>query len=356
MAGSDRKTPHNITDVTQALASKPYEFGFNYTLRLIECLYRERPRLGASKRPNDEPIRLSQEAGLTFEAASLTAFKSGLDGRPHRLSVRLLGLLGPNGPLPLHFTEYILQRRRDYSDHTFARFLDIFHHRMLSLFYRAWANNEPTVSYDRPDEDRFGDYVGAFAGLAMASLQKRDAIADQTKRYYCGRLAGQTRCAEGLQAILTDYFNVPVQIEAFVGEWIDLPGQHICRLGIHPSSGTLGESAVLGSKVWSCQHKFRIHIGPLRIDEYNRFLPAGDRIGRLVPLVRNYIGDELAWDVRLILKQGEVQATRLNGAYRLGWTTWMGEDCGATDASDLILDAYGWVVRHEETNQRELAN
>lgn len=344
MADTDRDTTHDLTSIVEALAQRPYEFGFYSALRRIECLYAQRPRLGTAKRPGDEPIRLGQEVALTFESASLTRFTPGNDDRPHRLAVRLLGLLGPNGPMPLHFTEYVQQRRRDHNDRTFVRFLDMFHHRMLSLFYRAWANNEPTVSYDRPESDRFGDYVGSLAGLAMDALHHRDAIADQTKRYYCGRLSGQARCAEGLQAILTDYFDVPVRIEEFVGEWIDLPREHICRLGIDKAVCNLGQSVVLGTKAFSCQHKFRIHLGPVPIQAYERFLPSGDRIGRLVPLVRNYIGDELAWDVRLILNQDQVPSTRLGGANRLGWTTWVGTRTDESDAGDLIMDAFSWVV------------
>ncbi len=345
MADTHRKTTHDLKPLIEALEKKPYAFGFNYALRLIESLFRERPRLGTARRPGDEPIRLSQVPELTFESASMTKFKLGTDGDPHRLGVRLLGLLGPNGPLPVHFTEYIKHRRRDYGDRTLAHFLDMFHHRMLLLFYRAWANNEPTVSYDRPESDRFGDYVGALAGLGMLSLHKRDAIPDQTKYYYCGRLSAQTRCSEGLQAILSDYFNIPADVEEFVGEWIDLPRQHICRLGTDNANGDLGKSVVLGVKAWSCQHKFRIHLGPLPIDAYERFLPAGDRIGRLVPLVRNYTGDELAWDVCLVLRRRDVPSVCLDGSYRLGWTTWLGERAGDTDASDLVLDAFGWSIK-----------
>lgn len=348
MAGTDRKKADDLTHLLKALEEKPYAFGFFSTLRRLECLYKERPRLGTSKRAADEPIRLSHEPALTFETSSLTAFKTATNGKAHRMSVRLLGLLGPNGPLPLHFTEYVKQRQRDYSDETFVHFLDIFHHRMLSLFYRAWANNEPTVSYDRPDADPFGNYVGSLAGLGMASLGNRDAIADQTKRYYCGRLASQTRCADSLQAILTDYFNVETRVEEFVGEWLELPHQHICRLGLDSASGQLGKSIVIGEKAWSCQHKFRVHLGPLSFNTYQRFLPAGDRIRRLVLLVRNYIGDELAWDLRLILECEQVPPTRLDGNCRLGWTTWMGERPTDRDAHDLVLDAFDWVHRNKD--------
>jgi type VI secretion system protein ImpH len=343
MADTDRTKTHHLDELPGALQEKPYEFGFYHALRFIECLYSERPRLGRSKRPTDDPVRLAQEPAMSFESASLTAFEPGKDGKPHRLMVRLLGLLGPNGPLPLHLTEYAQNRRRDYGDLTFTRFLDVFHHRMLSLFYRAWANNEPTVSFDRPDSDRFSDYVGSLEGLGMPGLRRRDEISDQSKFYYCGRLSSQTKCAEGLQAILTDYFNLPAHIEEFVGEWIPLPQENICRLGKERANGTLGESVIVGSRVWGCQHKFRIVLGPLSFENYERLLPTGDRIRRLVTLVRNYVGDELAWDAKLILKRQEVPSVSLNGHSRLGWTTWLGERPGENDADDLVLDAFGYV-------------
>jgi type VI secretion system protein ImpH len=349
MAGTDRKTADDLAALLKTLEQSPFKYGFYQILRLMESLYKERPRLGTSKRPDDDPIRLSQEAALTFETSGLTAFKPGTDHKPHQLKVRLLGLLGPNGPMPLHFTEYVMARRRDHKDHTFASFLDIFHHRMLSLFYRAWANNEPTVSYDRPDDDRFSAYIGSLLGLGSASTSKPNDIADQTKLYYCGWLSSRTKCAEGLKAVLTDYFHIPAGIEEFIGEWIHLPQQYICRLGRDRTNGTLGRSAIAGTKVWSCQHKFRIHIGPLSYHEYERFLPTGDRITRLVQLVRNYVGDELAFDVRLILKKEDVPSAQMDGGCRLGWTSWSGERSGESDADDLILDAYEWVIGSQDS-------
>ena len=171
MASTERHTAHPLGEWLQAVQDKPYTFGFFHFLRRFECLYPQHPRLGTSRRPVDDPIRLAQEPAMTFESASLTQFEPGHDGKPHRLAVRFFGLLGPNGPLPLHLTEYALKRLRHRQggslDRTLVWFLDMFHHRMLSLFYRAWANNEPTVSFDRPESDRFATYVGSLAGLGV---------------------------------------------------------------------------------------------------------------------------------------------------------------------------------------------
>ena len=201
MASTDRQTAHPVAAFAQGCSRKAVCLWVLSGIAPVRVSLPHKPRFGTSRRPADDPMRLAQEPALTFESASLTSFEPGTDGKPHRLAVRFFGLLGPNGPLPLHLTEYAPRRLRyrqgSHHDRTFAWFLDIFHHRMLSLFYRAWANNEPTVSFDRPESDRFAAYIGSLAGLGMPSLRERDEIADLTKLYYCGWLSSQTKPADG---------------------------------------------------------------------------------------------------------------------------------------------------------------
>jgi len=347
MAAKGRKQTHLVNEYLESLEKGPCNFGFLQALRLIECLYPNSPRLGTSRRPGDDPIRIGQEPSMTFESASLSTFTPDHDGKPHKLMVRLLGLLGPNGPLPLHFTEYVQERRQKHRDFTLSRFLDTFHHRLLTLFYRAWAINEPTVSFDRPDEDYFANYVGSFAGIGMSALRERDEISDWTKFYHCGLLACGTKHPEGLGTIIEEYFNLPAHVNEFVGEWVPIPDRDVFRLGSDPSSGTMGVTAVLGKEVWCCQHKFRIVLGALGYEDFVSFLPNGRRINHLIALVRNYEGDESAWDLGLILKRNEVPALALNGQYRLGWTTWLGERLVNEDADDLVLNVFAFVNREK---------
>ena len=133
---------------------------------------RDKPRWGDALRPVDEPVRLGQDPDLSFAPAPLASFELGQDGAPPRLQVRLFGLLGPNGPLPLHLTEYARERLRHAGDPTLSRFLDLFHHRFLALFYRAWAQAQPHVNRDRPNDDRFAVYVGAFVGHGAAGAAR----------------------------------------------------------------------------------------------------------------------------------------------------------------------------------------
>jgi type VI secretion system protein ImpH len=309
-------------------------------MRLLECTYRHKPRLGRGKHPSDDPVRLGQEVSLSFETATLSRFSPGKNGLPPRFLVRFFGLFGTNGPMPLHLTEYVRERIHNHHDSTLARFADLFHHRMICLFYRAWADAEPTVSFDRPETDKFAGYVASLAGLGQDSLRDRDAMPDLAKLHYIGYLAAQTKSASGLIAILSDYFQLNVRIDEFVGEWLEIADADLTRLGENPHTGELGCSAILGSQMWSCQYKFRLFFTDLNFTEYCSLLPSGQRIAQLIAIVRNYTGDELSWDVNLELKKQQVPQAQLNGQFNLGWTTWLGERPHHNDADDLILNPF----------------
>lgn len=296
-----------------ALSESPHSYDFYQTLRRLECLFDNKPRWGHARRPSDEAVRFGQEPELSFAPAPLASFKTGRDGRPH-LQVRLFGLFGPNGPLPLHITEYARERLRNAGDPTLSRFLDVFHHRLITLFYRAWAQAQPHVNRDRPEEDRFAAYLGSFFGMAPAAFRKRDVLPDQAKCFHVGALIRHTRNAEGLRAILQHYCRVPVEIEEFVGHWMTLERRERTYLGLE--SAMLGSSAVAGGRVWDRQYKFRVRIGALTLQEYEAFLPGGTLIQKLVDWVRMYLTFELEWDVRLILRKDQVPPLTLGQSGR----------------------------------------
>jgi len=296
---------------------------FFQVLRLIENAHPELPRIGASLRPCDDAVRLGQDPSLCFHETALERFtKTGPDARA-RLAVNFFGLLGANGPLPLHLTEYVRDRLRHGGDPTLRAFLDVFHHRMLSLFYRARANAEPVISLDREDGDRYSAFVGSMFGIGTPALRERDEIGDFAKLHFAGLLANRARPASGLASILREYFRLPLRIEQFAGHWMALPDEVQSRVGASGDGNRLGASLVLGRKVWDCQNRFRIVIGPVGYDDYRRFMPGGDSLKRLRAWVRMYCGLALDWEVRLIMKRAEVPPLRLGGPTRLGWSTWL---------------------------------
>jgi type VI secretion system protein ImpH len=342
-----------------ALAAAPYRHDFYQTLRRLECLYGNRPRWGRALRPIDEPIRLGQDPDLSFAPAPLASFDAGHDGRPPRLQVRLFGLLGPNGPLPLHITEYTRERLRHVGDPTLSRFLDLFNHRFLTFFYWAWAQAQPHVNRDRPKDDRFAMYVGTFIGVSTKAFRDRDTLPDLAKLFHVGALIRHSRNPEGLIAILQHFFRVPVQIQEFVGHWMPLGRRE--RTYLRREGASLGAGAVLGARVWDRQNKFRLCLGPLTFAQYESFLPGGPMLQKLVDWVRLYCSFELDWDVRVVLKRNEVPPLKLGGGSserglvspkprsgeggRLGWTTWLGRRPAEADAGDLCLAAETFVTR-----------
>lgn len=335
MASENRPSTAALSRL-KALSENPVRFNFQRAMRILDAAFSNRPRLGESKRPKDDSVRLGQDVSLAFPTSTIASFEEGEAGKPAKLTTRFFGLFGPNGPLPLHLTEYARERQRHHRDPTMIAFADVFHHRFLSLFWRAWASADPAASFDRPDSDHFSDNIAAFAGHRGDAFADRDEMPDLAKRRFAGRLGHHTRNEDGLHAIVSAFFNAPVEIQPFIGSWLRLEPEEHWRLGDRRVNARLGHSTSLGARVWTRQDKFRIRIGPMGVNEYQRLLPGGESLRRLVAIVRNYIGDELDWDVNLVLKEFETPPAQLGKTGQLGWTTWIGQR-QKQDAYDLYL-------------------
>jgi type VI secretion system protein ImpH len=307
-------------------------------VRLLENAHPGLPRVGTSLRLRDDPIRFAQTPSLSFAPAALASFKPSDGNAPPTLTQRFFGLFGANGPLPLHMTEYARERaRRMPSDRALVRFLDMFHHRLLSLLYRAWAEAQPAVSLDRPDNDPFSRWIGSLAGYGQPTLIGRDSVPDGARLAAVGILGRSVHGAEGLERILNDFFRVPVRVHQWQPHWMRLPEDAHSRIGLRNAPVALGQNAIVGAKVWDCQTRFRIEIGPLSLEQYQRFLPGGQSMRRLRDWVLNYVGHELSCEMHLLLRKDEVPPVRLGGTGALGWTSWLGTRRGEEPAGDLVL-------------------
>ena len=315
-------------DPLQRISAQPWRFDYYFAMRWLECQHPEKPRFGTARLPSDEPVRLGQATELSFAPSALHAVAPATATSKPRIEVRFFGLFGPNGPLPHHLTEYARERLLHHGDATMARFADMFHHRLLLLFYRAWANGQPTVGLDRPHDDRFSAYVGSLIGLGSPELWQRDAAPDHAKFHYSGSLSRQVRHADGLAGMLSGYLRRPVTVEQFVGAWLPLPPAERTSMGgalarRKSPSAQLGGGAVLGQMVWDRQHNIRVHVGPLDHAAFESLLPQGSALPGLVAMVKQYIGVELSWDLKLTLQPDLVEPCRLGRQGRLGWTSWL---------------------------------
>ena len=333
MADTDGQTPDHLI---QELERDPFRFDFFRAVRLLQSRYSEQPRIGESIMLAQDPIRFGQNPSLAFAPSTIEALRPGPNGIP-RLCVHFLGLFGPHSPLPVHLTEYARERSLHVGDNTLAGFFNIFHHRLISFFFRAWAANQKVVDLDRSDDQHFASYIGRFLGLGMDALRDRDAVPDGAKLYFSGRLVGAAKNAEGLEAILQDFFGIKTLIQTFVGRWMDLPSDSLCQLGQSPETGSLGVTTIVGTRFWECQLNFRIKLGPMRLADLERMLPCGSAFRRLRDWVLNYVGREFFWDVQLCLKADEVPTVKLGESGRLGWTTWLKTKPFTRDAEDLVL-------------------
>ncbi len=342
--GCDSRLPADDLTWIARLERAPDRFDFHVALRRFGASFSDRPRLGEAVRPVDEPLRLGQHVSAAFQPAAIAGFSPGDEQTPARLSVGFFGLLGPRGPLPGHLTEYAGDRARHAGDSTLSAFLDVFHHRMLLLLHRAWAQAQPTAAMDRAGDEGFGGYVAALLGLGLESLRDRDGWPDHAKVFYAPRLRQGPRNAEGLRAVITDALGLAATVESWLGEWLPLPEGSRCRLGLGGHQNALHKTATIGRRAWSRGHRIRVVLGPLTRDELRRMLPGSDGLEALAAIVRLYTNDEWAWDVVLRIADDAVEPARLRGGARLGWTARIG--AALAPRTDLVLDpATGRVTR-----------
>jgi type VI secretion system protein ImpH len=347
METGKRARPDDLTHYAQ-LQADPQSYHLFQALRVIEAHHADRPRLGTSRRAAQDPVRLGQEAELAFPTSTIAAFGPDKNGVV-RLTNRTFGLFGPQGPLPLHLTEYARNRRRNERDTTFLAFADMFTHRLMGLFFRAWAAGQPAPSFDRPDQDPFERKVAALSGYNGKGLRNRDEMPDMAKRHFAGHLASGTKTAEGLVSILSAFFAAPVHLQQFIGSWLDLEPDDRWQLG---KPAGLGRSTSIGTRVWSRAAKFRILVGPLGLADYKRLLPGQGSLERLEAIVRNHVGDALDWDVNVILRAADVPRAVLGSSTALGHTSWIGlRRAGASDANDLYLSPPHVLLRQRPANQ-----
>ena len=345
MVAAKRNQTAAVADV---LGEPVWDWCFFQAVRRLESVFEELPRTGYSLHPSEEPLRFGQSPTLAFPPSELASLREQ-ESMPPRLLVHFLGLLGCNGPMPLYFTEYVWQRIAHSGDHTLAAFLDTFHHRMICLYYRAWAMSQQTVSHDRED-DPFGVYFASLLGMGAEPLRNRDAVVDAAKFHYSGQLGSRPAHAHGLVAILEGYFGVPVTIREFIGQWLSLPKSSRCRMGESRDTGLVGRTAIVGSRIWDRQQRFRMRFGPMSLKRYIRLLPKSDGLKRLKAWVRSYVGLELEWEAQLVLRADEVPSVELGGGNgaALGYTTWLQSLPRSRDADDLVLGPFDrGVVRIE---------
>ena len=339
-------TPAPDARLERMLREEPTAFSFFQAVRTLSRLRATRAPVGGWADPSTEVVRFSASTALGFPASEIQTLtipeENGNGEAPARMTVNFLGLTGPQGVLPHLYTEQAAARARA-RDTALRDFLDLFNHRVLSLFYRAWKSHQPAVLQEERGDDRLHDHLLDLAGLGTEGLHNRLPVGDSALAFYAGLLSLRARPADGLARLVSDYFDVPATIEQFVGEWrrVDARGQ--CTLDGEGDAGRLG-FGVLGNAAWDAQARVRLRLGPLSRAQYDAFLPGGDAHEALCALVRLYAAEEVGVDAQLVLARGEVPPCVLGppardgpAPPRLGRGTWLASRPLGRDPDETAL-------------------
>jgi type VI secretion system protein ImpH len=322
------------------LAEDAPSFHFFQAVRLLQQLQAQMRPVGGFESPETEAVHFRVHQSLAFPASEIQQLELA-DGKPAEMTVNFMGLTGPSGLLPYAYTQLILERTRA-RDKSIQDFFEIFNHRAISLFYRAWQKPRFPVNYSSGASDLFTRYLLDLIGLGTEGLRDRQEIEDDALLHYVGLIAMQSRSAVALEQILLDYFEVPVEIQQFTGSWYLIDPATQCRMSDDESpSRQVGEGAIVGDAVWDRQARVRIRIGPLGMERYCEFLPDGEAYASLRSIVRFFSNECLDFEVQLVLDKDSVPGVELNTdstrPARLGWTSWARTTRMSCDPDDTIL-------------------
>jgi type VI secretion system protein ImpH len=337
MASQSRRS---AASVEESLYERPARFGFFQAVRLLRRLRGGRGGIGADD-PDQEMLRFRSAVSLGFPTSDIAKLEpAGEDRRTDVMTVAFLGMATADsfGSLPTRYAEEILNQER-HKNFALRDFLDLFNHRLVSLFYRAWEKYCLPVQYEVGDARFFERALSSVIGMGTTGLAQRLALQDRALLSRAGLLAMKPVPQSALAGVLESYLGVPVEVEQFLHGWYEIDEKEQARLGA--ANSRLGEDLFIGSRVSLAQFKFGLRLGPLGWDRYQDFLPTAEGFHALVDLVRLAVTPEMDFEARPILRAEEVPALRLehtpSRACRLGWSTWLKSEEFRRDADDAVL-------------------
>ena len=315
------------TPLDQKLRDEAYRFDFFQAVRLIYRVFEQKKPVGGDALPHEEAVRFRTKISLEFPPSEIDSFVQAVDERTGadrtEMLINFMGMLGMSGAMPMHYTELAFDRLR-YRDTALWAFLDIFTHRSVSSFFRAWAKYRFPVGYEGGN-DQFTPYLFDFVGVGTRGMRGRMDVEDESLLPYTGLIAQKPHSANAIENLISDYFGVQAKIDQFFGQWLELNKQDQVSLGRR--SSLLGRSAIAGARVWDHQSKMRVRLGPLNLKQFMAFLPNGSAHKPLRSILKFMVGLEFDYDVQPILKDtevpGSVLTTRAVRRPMLGWTTFL---------------------------------
>ncbi|RZI45513.1 type VI secretion system baseplate subunit TssG [Candidatus Finniella inopinata] len=305
--------------VADALSKQVFEFEFDQAVAILESQQQTTP-IGEGSDPNAEAFEIKSHVSLANPSAELHKLHQK-PGLKTTLWVNFLSLAGIQGPLPTPYTELVLQRNRQ-KDFAFRDFLDIFNHRLASLWFRFRKKYRIGLSSVKPEKHPLGKTLLQLAGIQNPDRFMDDAASQRVFFTYNDLLWRRPHSAAGLLCLLNSYFQVPTTLDLFQGQWRQPKADELSLLGSRYHA--LGQSMILGRKSWDQAAGVLITLGPLSWSLFESFLPLNSSNGKLLKQICElYVGYDADLRLRLILQSKDVRPLILNRGFALGLNSWL---------------------------------
>ncbi len=328
-------------DLDKLIRERPYSFDFFQAVRLLEKMHPDRKPVGHDAMPLEEAVRFRSRIALGFASSQIQELNEVETDSDSRLEMmqNFMGIIGVSGIMPVPYTELILERIRR-RDTALWEFLDIFTHRCVSLFYRAWEKYRFPIAYERGgSESGLTAYLFDFAGLGTVGMRGRMDLEDESLLPYAGLISQRPHSVNAIENVIEGHFGIKTRIIQFFPQWIEIDESDHTRIGA--KNNRLGVTAIAGTRVWDQQSKFRVFLGPLKIEKFAAFLPNGTAYKSLNAIVEFLVGKEFDYDVQLCLEKAQVPATILTTRAKrkpmLGWTSFLKTKPVNEDDRQLVL-------------------
>ncbi len=316
------------------LISRPFDFDFVQAVTLlhtrVETDVSARHFVGFDNSLHDEVVRFRVSPSLRNNSCQVFEVRAPEESDAcYELTIPFLGLIGVNGVLPRHYTQTVISRVKEH-DFAMRDFFDLFHHRTISMFFRASVKYRLPFVYQfnavqsPARDDAITQAMRCLVGLGEPSLRHQLSISDDTVLHYGGHFSDSMPTAHSLEHVVEDYFGLPTQVLQFQFEWLYIEPSEQTQL---TAKGTnrLGLNVVVGQRVPSFHSRFRIRVGPVTWRDFVELLPISTRVAKLADLVRLYVGISLDFDLQVTVAGREIPecSFRDDQPPRLGWTTWL---------------------------------
>lgn len=323
-----------VGSVVDALIAEPQGYNLFQAISLLERAGEPRTNAGVvADKQTSVPLR--SVVSLAFQPSDVSKITTGSpENASFTVHTAVMSLAGANGPLPLPFTEMVLERTAA-RDHATADFLDIFNQRFLAFLYRGRKKHNIGLSGVAPGESPLASCLDSLSALGLKA-GVRSPTDEAGWLAHAGLMGGAPRSMTGLLAMLSDRFGVQAEGRQFCGGWRNLESRDLIALGEKGMrrAPSLGVDAVLGRRVWDQSAGICIELKNLGLSRLHRFLKGGDERALLHWMVRRYLPQDMDVEMVLKLKEGELEPTVLSRKreLRLGWTSWLVTAGSTTDA------------------------